>query len=224
MNLSARNADAIVALTKGDAAVWHKINKLTFIIPDVVNLNDSGTYSDVLSKSAVFVGRLSCQKDIGSLLAIWRLVYQYHPDWKLHIYGEKGDIDDDLYNHLFATNIGVVVHAPIQHIHDEYKKHAILLLSSKYEPFGMVLAEAMSCGLPVVSFDCPYGPKDIITDSVDGFLIIRGDVDDYAKKVCLLMDNYNLRKNMGKKAIFSAQRFSLSIIMPKWYELFETLA
>lgn len=223
MNLSAGKAQAVVALTEGDAAVWRKINKKVFVIPDAVHLNETGVFSDHQSKSAVFVGRLSKQKDIGSLLAVWQLVRQRHSDWQLHVYGEKGNIEEPFWQQLQADVHGVSVHAPTADILDVYKQHAVLLLTSRYEPFGMVLPEAMSCGLPVIAFDCPYGPADIITDGVDGFLVKDRDIEDFADKVYLLMENHDLRQQMGLAAILSSQRYRADRMMSAWQKLFESL-
>jgi len=220
MNQSARKAQAVVTLTEGDATVWRKINKKVFVIPDAVNLNETGMFSNYQSKSAVFVGRLSRQKDIGSLLAIWQLIRQRHPDWQLHVYGEKGDIEETLWQQLQADGNGITIHSPTTDILDVYQQHAMLLLTSRYEPFGMVLPEAMSCGLPVVAFDCPYGPVDIITNGVDGFLVKGRDMKEFVGKVCLLIDNIDLRRQMGQAAIRSSQRYQADRVMPAWHELF----
>ena len=220
MNLSVRRVDAIVALTEGDASVWRRVNKSVIVIPDMVHLNESETYCDGQSKSVVFVGRLSRQKDIGSLLLIWHDVHQRYPDWQLHVYGEKWDMDDVYYRQLFSPGLGVVVHAPTQQILDEYQKHTVLLLTSKYEPFGIVLPEAMSCGLPVVAFDCPYGPGDIITDGVDGFLVRNRNTSDFADRICQLIESKALRSRMGKAAVQSSQRYRAENIMPMWNRLF----
>ena len=96
-------------------------------------------------------------------------------------------------------------------------------MTSLYEPFGLVLPEAMSCGLPVIAFDCPYGPSDIITDGVDGFLIKNRDIEMFADKVCQLIENEELRRRMGKNGIISSQRYRADVIMPKWISLFEEL-
>jgi glycosyltransferase involved in cell wall biosynthesis len=106
---------------------------------------------------------------------------------------------------------------------EKYIGSSILLLTSLFEPFGLVLPEAMSCGLPVVSFDCPYGPADIITDGVDGFLIKNRDVQAFADRVCQLIEDKELRVRMGQAAIKSSQRYRADVIMPKWKELFESL-
>lgn len=99
----------------------------------------------------------------------------------------------------------------------------MLLLTSVHEPFGLVLAEAMSCGLPVIAFDCPYGLADIISDGIDVFLIINRNVEEYANKVCLLIENEELRVRMGKEGIASSQRYKTGVIMPLWTSLLERL-
>ena len=223
MNQSAKQAQAVVTLTEGDAAAWKKVNNHVFVIPDVVHLNEKDVYSNVDAKSAVFVGRLSRQKNIGCLLSIWQLVRQRHPDWQLHVYGEKGDIEEPLWQQLHEEGNGITVHSPTTEILNVYQQHAMLLLTSRYEPFGMVLPEAMSCGLPVIAFDCPYGPADIITDDMDGFLVKDWDIMSFADKACLLMENQDLRQQMGQAAIRSSQRYRSDRIMSVWQELFESL-
>ena len=223
MNQSAKQAQAVVTLTEGDAAAWKKVNNHVFVIPNVVHPNEKDVYSNVDAKSAIFVGRLSRQKNIGCLLSIWQLVRLRHPDWQLHVYGEKGDIEEPLWQQLHEEGNGITVHSPTTEILNVYQQHAMLLLTSRYEPFGMVLPEAMSCGLPVIAFDCPYGPADIITDDMDGFLVKDWDIMSFADKVCLLMENQDLRQQMGQAAIRSSQRYRSDRIMSVWQELFESL-
>ena len=118
-------------------------------------------------------------------------------------------------------NANIHVHEPVLDILDKYKESSISLLTSQYEPFGLVLPEAMSCGLPVVAFDCPYGPADIITDGVDGFLVHNRSIEEFVDKVCLLMDNQELRVKMGKAGVISSHRYDANLIMPLWKQLFE---
>jgi len=220
-----RNADAVVALTDRDANDWRIKNKNVFVISNVVYLNEKASLATCKSKSIIFVGRLSKQKNISALLDIWEKVNLANPDWVLHIYGEKGDIEDCVFDRLLmAKNIGIVIHEPVKNqMIEEYKKHSILVLTSIFEPFGLILPEAMSCGLPVVSFDCPYGPADIITNGVDGFLVKNRDVNEFADRVCQLIENRELRVRMGQAAVKSAQRYRADLIMPKWKDLFERL-
>jgi glycosyltransferase involved in cell wall biosynthesis len=219
-----KKVSVIIALTDGDAAEWKKINSHVCVIPDMVSLNPTPTYSDCEAKSIIFVGRFSTQKDIPSLLQIWDIVHQRHPDWQLNIYAGYGDESERLKSHVKGMGEGVVLHEPTSDIFDKYKENSMLLLTSRFEPFGLVLPEAMSCGLPVVSFDCPYGPAEIITDEEDGFLIKNRDVRAFADRVCQLIENPQLRKEMGQHAIASSQRYSANRIMPQWKQLFESMA
>lgn len=216
-------AQHVVALTAGDANDWREINPNVSVIPNIVHLNEDGVYSDCNSKIVIFVGRFTNQKGIGALIEIWTIVNKKYPDWQLHIYGGYGDQYDYIQSLLETSNLNVFIHEPTEDIFKKYINSSILLLTSVYEPFGLVLPEAMSCGLPVVAFDCPYGPADIITDSVDGFIIPNRNIDEFADKVCLLMSDEQLRKRMGNAGIKSSQRYRDSLIMPKWNHLFNMI-
>ena len=219
----ASKAQHIVALTDGDANDWKRINPNVSVIPNIVHLNEEGKFSDCHSKSVIFVGRFSMQKDIGTLIKIWKIVNGKYPDWKLHIYGGYGELYEELHTIIETSNLNIYVHEPTLDIFKEYINSSILLLTSIYEPFGLVIPEAMSCGLPIVSFDCPFGPADIITDSVDGFLIPNRDIELFAEKVCLLISDEQLRKKMGNAGIIASQRYKDSIIMPKWDSFFKEM-
>jgi glycosyltransferase involved in cell wall biosynthesis len=227
---SIRKADAVVALTEGDANDWKTYNDNVYVIPNVVNLNDQGDRSLIPFQGKdikrpvplIYVGRFSKQKDIDSLLRIWEIVHQKHPDWRLDIYGE-GELKEHYLTIIQSMNANIHVYNPTADIMEVYREHSILLLTSLYEPFGLVLPEAMSCGLPVVAFDCPYGPADIITDEVDGYLIADRNIDLFAQRVGQLISDYDLRVKMGKAGIASSKRYLASRIMPQWIQLFEQL-
>ena len=219
---SIRKADAVVALTEGDAKDWKAYNDNVHVIQNIVTLNESGFYTSFMQKSVIYVGRFSKQKDIDSLLRIWAIIHQQYPDWQLDIYGE-GELKDNYLSIIQKMNANINVFQPTANIMEVYREHSILLLTSLYEPFGLVLPEAMSCGLPVVAFDCPYGPADIITDGVDGYLIADRNVELFAQRVGHLISDYDLRVQMGKAAVISSQRYQASSIMPQWIQLFEQL-
>ena len=218
-----KNAEMTVSLTQGDAEEWRKLTSNVCIIPNVVHLNESGSYSACTAKSVIFVGRFSKQKDVGSLLHIWMHVHQCYPDWCLHIYGGYGEEKDSFISVINKMDANIQVHEATSEIFEKYTKSSMLLLTSCYEPFGLVIPEAMSCGLPVVAFDCPYGPADIIQDGIDGFLIHNRDFDAFTKKIGMLIDNFDLRVKMGKVGIESSKRYDESRIMPLWIQLFERL-
>ena len=208
-------ANAVVTLTQGDAKNWWRVSRNVHVIPNIVHLNNTGRYSDFTNKRAIFVGRIAAQKGISDLIKVWHIVNQRHPDWELDVYG-NGDMDS-------LPEIKLFVHPPTEDIMEEYINSSMLLMTSVYEPFGLVLPEAMSCGLPVVAFDCPYGPADIITDGVDGFLIKERSIDEFVQRVDQLICSYDLRRQMGQAGIQSSQRYQASHIMLQWKSLFEKL-
>lgn len=223
LQLAVRKAAMTIALTQGDADEWRKLTPRVCVIPNVVHLNESGLYSDCTAKSAIFVGRFSKQKNVGSLLHIWKLVHERFPDWCLHIYGGYGEEQDSIFAKIKLMDANIQVHEATSNMMEKYRESSILLMTSSYEPFGLVLPEAMSCGLPVVAFDCPYGPADIITDGTDGFLISMNKRDDFVNRVCHLMDHFDLRIKMGKSGIESSKRYAECCIMPLWKHLFGRL-
>ena len=218
-----KKTQMIISLSQGDALEWKKINPNVHVIPNVVHLNDTGRYSDCCSKSAIFVGRYSYQKDVHSLLKVWELVHQRHQDWQLHVFGGYGSLQDELQYEMNRIGSNIVIHQPTTIIYEKYMKSSMLLMTSRFEPFGLVLPEAMSCGIPVVAFDCPYGPADIISDGVDGFLIRNHSISDYVEKVCLLIENENLIRKMGQAGIHSSQQYTANRVMPQWIKMFSEL-
>lgn len=218
---SIAKANRLVALTQKDADKWKRINPQACSIADIVHLNDTETYSDCLNKRVIFVGRIDPQKGYSYLKDIWQLVSERHPDWRLDIYGEGADKVEN--KEMLPAGENIFAHPHTSDIFNKYKESSILILTSVYEPFGLVMPEAMSCGVPVVAFDCPYGPSDIITDGKDGFLVKTWDVNEFANKTCLLMENEQLRREFGRNAMISSRRFSSEKIIPQWINLYEKL-
>lgn len=219
---SLSKSDTIVALTNGDAAKWRTLNPKVQVIANIVHLNNTNKYSTMNNNRIIFAGRLVEQKGIYSLLKIWDIIHNRHKDWILDIYGE-GEMHDLLIRESDKYDGSLVVHNPTPDIFQSYINSSISVLTSKYESFGLVIPEAMSCGLPVVSFDCPCGPRDIITEGEDGYLVQLGDCKTFADKVCYLIEHPEERLRMGKIAVKSAQRYKPENIMPKWIELYKSL-
>lgn len=211
-----KKADAIVSLTDRDAQHWKHDYPQVRVIPNVVHLNPTHRYSDGTKKRVIFAGRLAEQKGIPELIAAWRIVFERHPDWELHVYGE-GDQES-----VRQAAKGIQVFSPVSDIFDKYCESSMLVLTSRWEPFGLVIPEAMSCGLPVVSFEGD-GPCSIISDGEDGFVVKNRNVEEFARRVCLLIDDMPMRQRMGQAAIQKAQQYAAAHIMPRWKELFESL-
>jgi glycosyltransferase involved in cell wall biosynthesis len=213
--------DVLVALTEGDAAEWRKVHSHVVVIPNFVHLNDVAI-STLKNKRVIFVGRFDYQKQPMEMLRIWEKIYPLHPDWQLVIYGE-GEQQQELEDKARSLDMNIVIHQPTENIFDCYRDSSILLSTSLFEPFGLVIPEAMSCGLPVVAYDCPYGPPEIIKDGVDGFLIKGGNVEEFANRVCQLIEKVKLRIEMGKEGFSSSQRYRVDLIMPRWIKLIEQI-
>lgn len=211
-------AQVIVALTEEDAADWRSIHPCVRVIPNIVHLND-GNVSSYDHKRVIFVGRLDYQKRPMEMIEIWRMVYPKFPDWHLDIYGEGQQLQE-LEDVVHSLDMHIHIHQPTEHIFEAYRNSSILVSTSSFEPFGLVIPEAMSCGLPVVAYDCPFGPQTIINDGDNGFLVENNDRRAFADRLCLLMSNISLCKKIGQVASLSVQQYSAEVIMPKWRELF----
>lgn len=214
-------AECVVVLTSGDADDWRKIYSYVEVIPNIVHLNN-GSLSCLTAKHVIFVGRFDPQKCPMEAIRIWKIIYSNHPDWHLDMFGE-GELEEEIRCVVNEMDMNIHIHKPTASILDCYRDSSLLISTSLFEPFGLVIPEAMSCGLPVVAFDCPYGPADIITDGVDGFLVKNRDVNEFADRVCQLIEDKELRIRMGQAAIKSSQRYRADLIMPKWKELFERI-
>ena len=212
--------DTLVLLTQHDADSWSSFAK-TKVIPNCLPFYPNNA-SLCENKKVIFVGRLCEQKGLEYLIKTWELVSKKHKDWTLHMYGEGEQ--KPLLNHLIqeaGLENTVIVHQPTLQIMEKYLESSIFLLTSRFEGFGMVLIEAMACGVPVVSFNCPWGPADIITDGVDGFLVEYLNIEEAANRICQLMEDDNLRKKMGLVARANVKRYERNVIMNRWMNLFE---
>ena len=217
-----KRLDKIVTLTQGDADDWRCVCKSVCVIPNVVHLNESGRYSQCTEKRVIFAGRFDLQKNFGAMVEIWAIVQQRYSDWILDVYG-NGELKPYYEKVVSERNLNISIHPAVPDVFDKYLESSMLLMSSLYEPFGLVLVEAMSCGLPVIAFNCPYGPADIIHEGVDGFLVENGNIRAYADRVCQLIMNIQMRQDMGRAAIISSHRYKPEQIMPLWVQLFNEL-
>jgi len=217
-----RKLDALVLLTRHDADSWAGLTR-TEIIPNSMPFFPEQA-SSCENKRVIFVGRFSEQKGLNYLIKTWEGVYKKHKDWTLHMYGEgeQKAILLDLIEKADLTD-AVVVHEPTRQIMEKYQESSIFLLTSRFEGLPMVLIEAQACGLPIVSFNCPWGPADIIKNGEDGFLVEYLNTDEAAHRVCQLIENDELRKRMGRQARINVQRYRRDKVMKRWTDLFESL-
>lgn len=216
-----KKAFCVVALTEGDAMEWRKIHPNVKVIPDIVHLNDDGI-STLHNKRVIWVGRFDYQKRPLEIVKIWQQIHPAFPDWHLDIYGE-GEQKQELQNIISSQDMNIHLHEPTNHIFEAYRNSSILVVTSLFEPFGLVIPEAMSCGLPVVAYNCPYGPSMIITDGENGYLINEGDMLSFANQLSVLMNDEAMRSRIGEVAFVSSNRYRSDTIMPLWHSLFEKI-
>ena len=210
-----------VVLTHEDAQAWKELNNIT-VIPNPITI-ETNKKSDCSPHKVVAVGRYTYQKGFDLLIKAWEIVHKKHPDWILNIYGGG---DNTAYQQL-ADRAGlhdsVNCNSLADDISTKYVESSIFALSSRFEGFGLVIAEAMLCGIPPVSFACPCGPRDIIHNGEDGILCENGNISELADGICSLIEDENKRKEMGSIAAENIQRFRLDNIMQQWDHLFKDI-
>lgn len=227
-----KRLDQLVVLTDKSKSSWPELSNVSVIpdpIPVQVDCRERNTECGVNAKRVVTIGRYAYQKGYDLLLQAWAEISRIRElengeEWTLDIYGQ-GDQTD--YRQLMAE-LGIDtnrchLNGPIEDVVKTYHNSSIFVLSSRFEGFGLVLVEAMACGLPVVSFDCPAGPDEIITDGVDGLLVPSGDVHALAGKLMTLMSDEDLRKRLGQQARQSARRYEMAAVATQWKDLFDQL-
>ena len=212
----------LVVLTEYDARGWRQhFNKVT-VIPNPVTF-----YPDIIDDVAkdpgriIFVGRFNHEKRIDRLITAFSMIANKYPDWHVDIFGE-GNEKENLLRQIVEMELDerVVIHEPTKAIFDEYKRSEILVLCSEHEASPLVLVEAMACGVPCVSLDCPNGPREIIQNGVTGLLAKNGDVKDLSEKIEWMITHKTEREMMGRKAREFAATRVLSVIMNQWERLY----
>lgn len=218
-----KKIDKLIVLTNQDKNQWEKTHKNVLHIPNPATF-EVREREGVDYKSVISVGRLDPQKGYSMLIDTWVLVKDKHPEWMLNIFG-TGDLKEQLEGKINALGLkgNVNLKGKSDEIENEYLKSSFFVMSSLYEGLPMVLLESMSCGLPVVSFDCEWGPREIIKDGYNGFLVETGDVNQLADKICQMIENHELRKTMSLNALEVAKKYDISIVMKKWDALFKEL-
>ena len=216
--------DKFVVLTQEDQSYWGALPNIE-VIPNAA-MSITGKLSDVSFKRIIAVGRLDYQKGFNRLVQAWALIQETNKyrDWRLDIFGQ-GEWQNMLQQTIDKAELQdtVHIHRPTTKIGDEYAHSSILVTSSHYEGFPMVMIEAMAYGLPVVSFDYKCGPKDIIQDGANGLLVKDGDIEGFANAMMHLMADESYRKKLSTNARKVTSTYSEEAVMNKWKDLFTSL-
>lgn len=218
----AKHYDKVVLLTKQDLEIWGSPPNMTYIHNPLSFRSDK--VSSLTNKKIVAVGRFIAQKGFLLLIEAFRIIAKKFPDWKLEIYGEGQELQL-MQKRIkdYSLENQVVLCEPTNNIQDVFLQSSLFVFPSIYEGFGLVLTEAMECGVPCIAFDCECGPREIIKDRRNGYLVKNKDVESFAKKMMLLMQDNYLRIQMGKRAKEDVSSFYLENIMEHWHQLFINL-
>lgn len=219
-----RRFDRFVVLTNEDRGYWGALKNIEVIPNAAMRLSER--FSDVSQKRVIAVGRLDYQKGFDRLIRAWTLVKQTNQfgDWQLDIFGQ-GDWQDKLQRMIDDRNLGesVRINRPTAHIGEEYARSAMLVMTSHYEGLPMVMIEAMSCGLPVISFDYKCGPKDIIRHAENGMVVSDGDIVGLATAMMRVMRDDAFRHALSVNARNVSELYDEESIMHRWVSLFSSL-
>lgn len=219
-----RKFDKFVVLTYEDQRYWGLLPNIE-VIPNAA-MNMSGHFSDVTHHRVIAVGRLDYQKGFDRLIQAWDIVQKNrkYSDWHLDIFGQ-GEWHDMLQNMIKERGLSETAHInkPTNSIGSEYAQSSLIVMTSNYEGFGMVLVEAMACGVPAIAFDCKCGPSDIIKDGENGLLVHNGDIEGLAEAMMGVMDDENYRKMLSQNARKVVATYSEEAVMSKWIHLFTSL-
>ena len=217
-----KELDQLVVLTDSALNDWPEL-KNVIKIPDPLPFN-TDCRCDCSQRRIVSIGHYTYNKGVDLLLQVWAKIEKQKPEWSLEIYGDGNRIPYlEMMKRLDIDSSRCHLYGTINDVRKVYLSGSIFVLPSRFEGFGLVLIEAMACGVPVVSFDCENGPRSIIIDGVDGFLISPFDVGAFAEKVALLMKDKDLRRQIGENARRSATKYDIDIVGQQWKHLFDDL-
>lgn len=217
-----KKLDKLVVLTEKDREAWVELDNV-LSIPDSLSFIPSSV-SRMTGKRVICVARYSHEKGIDLLLKAWKEVESQIDDWRLDVFGEgERSPYEQLIDNLGIDRAHCALNGRTTDVEKEYCNSSVFVLSSRFEGFGMVIVEAMACGLPVVAFDCPWGPQAIISDGEDGLLVENGNPSALAQNLIALIKDDGKRKAMSEAALRNVQRFQIEHIAQQWKFLFELI-
>ena len=215
-----KKLDYVVLLTKQDAEHYCFLNDDKIrVIPNISSFERIEP-AKLSNHKIIMVGRFSYQKGYDILVDIISGMKSRMGDWTIDIYGQ-GEDESSIIKQIEENNLHktIKIHTPVTNIRDKMLEASIYLMTSRYEGLPMVLIEAQSCGLPIVSFDCPEGPREIITDNKDGFIVKDFDKELLKDRLITLIENEKIRRKFGNNAFENSKRFSPEEIVSKWSDL-----
>ena len=217
-----KQLDKMVVLTESAKSDWPELSNVV-LIPDPLPFSIKQV-SSLSAKRIISIGRYAYEKGNDLLLRAWSIAQKSCDDWELDVYG-MGEREPyrRLMSELKIDESRCHLHGSLKDVNEMYLNSSIFALPSRFEGFGLVIIEAMSCGLPVVAFNCENGPRNIVTNKEDGFLVTPFDVEEYAEILLKLVHNEDLRKQIGINAYQTSRRYAIETIAVQWKNLFEDI-
>jgi glycosyltransferase involved in cell wall biosynthesis len=210
-----------LVLLNEDEKKYYRSSNLV-VIPNPIPISND-LIAPLQSNKAIAAGRIAPVKGFENAIKSWKIVVDKHPDWQLDIFGQ-GEIQyiNELNSLIKENNLenNVFIKEAVTNLQNRLVEYSMYIMTSKTECFPMVLLESLQVGLPIVSFDCPYGPRNIIINNEDGLLVENQNIVELAEKIVYLIENKNIRLIMGRKAKINVQRFYDKEIVNKWINLF----
>ena len=212
--------DRMVVLTEDAKKDWPELSNVT-LIPDPIPFKVDQV-STLSSKRVVSIGRYAYEKGNDLLLKAWAKVEKSCKDWSLDIYGMGNQAPyRALMLELGIDETRCHLHGSLSDVKEAYQNSSVFTLPSRFEGFGLVIIEAMACGVPIVAFDCENGPRNIITNNQNGILVPPFNVNEYAESLLRLMRDDQLRAQMGNRAFESSKKYMIEDIAVQWKKLFD---
>ena len=217
--------DAFFTLTKGDTEKWRQHYDHITVIPNpLTRYPEEVKGHDKELRRIICAGRLVYQKGFDLFVQAFADIANQCPDWHVDLFG-SGEDEAMLRKMIGERGLEqrIIMHPATDRIYDEFQDSDFFVFPSRFEGWGLVIVEAMSCGIPVVSFRCDYGPEDIITDGKDGLLVTNGDTKELGEKILWIINHPEERRAMGQAARMTARKYRKEIISQQWIDVFSSL-
>lgn len=208
-------------LLNEDEKNYYRSNNLA-IIPNPIEIQQY-VNAPLTATKAIAAGRIVAVKGFESAILAWKVVAEKHPDWQLDIFGQGekkyiSQLEDLIKQNNLSSN--VFIYEAVSDLQERMLGYSFYVMTSVTECFPMILLESLMVGLPIISYDCPHGPRNIITNGEDGFVVENQNTMALAAKINYLIENPILRLEMGEKGKHNVKRFSAQNVIKQWLRLF----
>lgn len=222
--VSIKHYDRIVLLSEEDRKRNWSNNPKAIRMPNPLTVS-SYSRSPLTSKKAIAVGRLCYQKHFDALIKAWRIVANKHPEWTLEIWGGNGSLFNELNDLIIKLDLSknVFLKGETPNISEKMAESSMIISTSIFEGMPLVLLEALSAGLPIITFNYKYGADEIVTEGENGYIVAEDDLETLAERIGRLIKDEDLRRRMGENAYLSSKRFLPEVIASRWMDLFQSL-